>query len=69
MPGTVDLGPSESQTLSGGKDKSDNTCEIQAVLGILPSLSPHTPKAKDAKLIQELNDELDEHNKKNHTTI
>ena len=68
-PASVDLGPSEDQTLSGLQCESSEACEIDMVMGVLPSLPPHIPKEKDAHVIQTLNKELDLHNKKNHTTI
>jgi hypothetical protein len=69
LPASVDLGPSEVQTLSGLQCDSPETCEIDSVLGILPSLAPHIPKEKDAQVIQTLKNGLDIHNKKNHTSI
>ena len=69
LPASVDLGPSEEQTLSGLQCDSPDVCKIDRVLCILPSLPPHIPKEKDTHVIQTLNKELDLHNKKNHTTI
>ena len=68
-PASVDMGPSEMQTLSSLQGDSHNVCEIESVLGILPSLAPHLPKEKDAEIVKTLNVGLDQHNKKNHTTI
>lgn len=69
MPASEDMGPSESQTLSGLQNISDNLCENQSVLGILPSIAPHLPKEKDVQVIETLNSELNQLNKKNKTTI
>jgi hypothetical protein len=69
LPASVDLGPSQVQTLSGLQVNSPEPCEIETVMGVLPSVAPHIPKEKDAELIQMLNNELDQHNNKNHTTI
>ena len=44
LPASVDLGPSEVQTLSGLQCNSPETCEFDSVLGILPSLAPHIRK-------------------------
>jgi hypothetical protein len=67
--GAVDLGPSESQTLSGVSENPEDGCEADTVLGILPSIAPHLPKAKDVEVVNTINSGLDEHNKKHHTTI
>src|SRR5688500_18986358 len=69
LPASVDMDPSESQTLSGLQEDSPEKCEIESVLGILPSIAPHLPKKKDAQLIETLNKELYQHNIKNHTNI
>src|SRR5437868_10396220 len=69
LPASVDLGPSEGQTLSGLQCDSPEECEIDTVLGVLPSLAPHIPKEKDAPVIQLITEELDLHNKKNHATM
>src|SRR5687767_9618075 len=69
LPGLVDMGPSQLQTLSGLKGDSYDACEIESVLGILPSVAPHIPKEKDEEVINTLNIGLNEHNKKNHTKI
>lgn len=69
LPASVDLGPCELQTLSGLQGDLHNECEIEAVLGILPSIAPHLPKEKDAQVMNSLKVELNLHNKKNHTTI
>ena len=69
LPALVDLGPSEMQTLSGLQGDSLEECEIDTVLGILPSIDPHIPKEKDTPMIQLINNDLDLHNKKNHTTM
>ena len=68
-PGAVDLGPCHSQTLSGLQQESQETEEAQTVLGILPSLSVHIPKGKDAHIVNSLIDGLDQCNKNRHTTI
>ena len=68
-PGAVDLGPCHSQTLSGLQQESQETEEAQTVLGILPSLSVHIPKEKDAHIVNSLIDGLDQCNKNRHTTI
>ena len=69
LPSSVDMGPCESQTLSGLQKDSNDTCEIESVLGVLPSVAPHLPKEKDAQVVSTLNTELNLHNKKNQTTI
>src|SRR5687768_966563 len=69
LPISVELGPSEGQTLSGLQGDSPEECEIDSVLGILPSIDPHTPKEKDVEVIETINKKLDIHNKKNHATI
>ena len=69
MPGSVDMGPSELQTLSGLQGDSHDTCEIESVLGVLPSVAPHLPKKKDAPVIESLNAGLNLHNKKNQASI
>ena len=69
LPATVDLGPSEEQTLSGLQSNSPEACEIDSVLGILPSIAPHTPKEKDVPVIETINKGLEITNQKNHTTI
>ena len=46
LPASVDLGPSKEQTLSGLQCESFEACEIDSVLGILPSLAPYIPKEK-----------------------
>ena len=68
-PSSVDLGPSEVQTLSGLQCDSPETSELETVLGILPSPDQHLPKKKDVPVIHKLNEELDKHNKKNHTAV
>jgi hypothetical protein len=45
-PASVDLGPSDVQTLSGLQSDSSDTCEIDTVLGILPSEAENLPKKK-----------------------
>ena len=65
-PASVDLGPSEVQTLSRLQCQSSEPCEIDSVLGVLPSLVQHLPKEKDDHVIQSINKELDQHNKKHH---
>jgi hypothetical protein len=65
----VDLGPSHSQTLSGLQQNSQEIEEPQSILGILPSLSAHIPKEKDANIVNSLIDGLDKCNKNHHTTI
>ena len=65
-PASVDLGPSEVQTLSGLQCDSPETSELETVLGILPSPDQHLPKKKDVPVIQKLNEDLDKHNKKSH---
>ena len=69
LPESVDLGPSEMQTLSGLQCDSPEACEFESVLGILPSKDEDLPKEKDVPMIQKINKKLDQHNKKNHTTI
>jgi len=69
LPGSVDMGPCQMQTLSGLQDNSHKGCEIDSVLGLLPSMATHLPKEKDKEVIDALNANLDHHNKKNHTTI
>ena len=68
-PASVDMGPCETQTLSGLQKDSDDACKIESVLGVLPSIAPHLPKEKDEHVISTINADLDHHNKKNHTTI
>ena len=68
-PSSVDLGPSEVQTLSGLQCDSPETSELETVLGILPSPDQHSPKKKDVPVIHKLNEELNKHNKKNHTAV
>ena len=53
----------------GLEGNSPDQCDIEAVLGVLPSLAPHIPKEKDEHVIEQLKNGLDIHNKKNHTTI
>ena len=55
MPASVDMGPCEFQTLSGLQGDLHNGCEIDSVLGVLPSVAPHIPKEKDAQVISTLN--------------
>jgi hypothetical protein len=69
LPSSVDMGPCETQTLSGLQGDLHNGCEIDSVLGLLPSMAPHLPKEKDKEVLNSLNTELDHHNKKNNTTI
>ena len=69
QPGLVDLGPCHSQTLSGLQQNSQEIEEAQTILGILPSLSAHIPKEKDAHIVNSLIDGLDQCNKSCHTTI
>jgi hypothetical protein len=69
LPVSVDMGPSELQTLSGLQRDSNDGCEIESVLGFLPLLVPHLPKEKDKEVMKTLNAGLDVHNKKNCTTI
>ena len=69
LPASVDLGPSEVQTLTGLQSNSPEACEIDTVMGILPSLDPHLPKKKDAPVIKKLSKGLDQGNKKNHTAM
>ena len=69
LPSSIDMGPSELQTLSGLQQDSDDTCEVETVLGVLPSIAAHLPKEKDQQVMSTLNDGLNQHNKKNHTTI
>ena len=69
LPGSVDIGPSESQTLSGFTESSHNSCAVESILGILPSVAPHLLKEKDTKIIKTLNAGLDQHNKKNNKAI
>ena len=69
QPGLIDLGPSYSQTLSGLQQNSQETDEAQTILGILPSLSAHIPKEKDAHIVNSLIIGLDQCNKNHHTTI
>ena len=66
---SVDMGPSESQTLSGFQEDLHVACEIDTVLGVLPSSAPHLPKEKDEDVVETLNSGLNQHNKRNHTTI
>ena len=68
LPGAVDMGPSQLQTLSGLQGDSHDGCEIESVLGVLPSIAPHLPKEKDVPVVETLNDGLYQHNKKNNTT-
>lgn len=69
FPGSVDIGPSELQTLSGFTETSHNSCAAESILGMLPSVAPHLPKEKDTEIIKTLNAGLDQHNKKNNKTI
>ena len=69
FPASADMGPCQLQTLLGFQGDIHNGCEIDSVLGVLPSMAPHLPKEKDKQVINTLNTELDHHNKKNHTTI
>lgn len=69
LPGSVDMGPCEMQTLSGLQGESHDGCEIDSVLGVLPSFVPHLPKEKDEEIINALNKELMDHNTKNQTAI
>ena len=71
LPSLVDMGPSELQTLSGLQEDANHACEaeIENVLGVLPSIAPHLPKDKDAEVMNTLTTGLNQHNKKNHTTI
>ena len=69
LPSSIDMGPCESQTISGLQKDSNDACEIDSVLGLLPSMAPHLPKEKDNKVINAVNAELDHHNKKNSTSI
>ena len=69
LPASVDMGPCQLQTLSGLQDDTHDACEIESVLGVLPSLAPQLPKEKDEQVVNTLNDGLNLHNKKNHTTI
>ncbi len=55
LPGTVDMGPSETQTMSGLQNGSNNTDEVDSVMGILPSVIPHIPKEKDKEVIDSIN--------------
>jgi hypothetical protein len=58
-PASVDLGPSEVQTLSGLQSDSPEACEFESVLGILPSKDNNLPKEKDVPMIQKINKKLD----------
>ena len=58
------MGPSQLQTLSGLKGDSQDVCEIESVLGVLPGLAPHVPKEKDVQIIEKLNIGLNIHNKR-----
>ena len=69
LPSSIDMGPSELQTLSGLQQDSDDTCEVETVLGVLPSIAAHLPNEKDRQVMNTLNDGLNQHNKKNHSTI
>ena len=69
LPGSVDMGPSHSQTLSGLQYNSQEEEEAHTVLGLLPSLSAHLPKEKDAHIVKSLINELDHSNKNHQTTI
>ena len=69
MPASVDLGPSETQTLSGLQEHQQDPCKVESVLGILSSGVPHIFKEKDAQVIDALNIGVDQHNKKNNDTI
>ena len=69
FPGSVDIGPSELQTLSGFTENSHNSGAPESILGMLPSVAPHLPKEKDTEIIKTLNAGLDQHNKKNNKTI
>ena len=64
MPASVDKGPCEMQTLSGLQGDLRHGCEIDSVLGILPSVAPYIPKEKDAQVVNTLNVGLKLHNKK-----
>ena len=64
LPSSIDMGPCETQTLSGLQEDLHNGCEIDSVLGLLPSMAPHLPKEKDKEVLNSLNTELDHHNKK-----
>src|SRR5687767_12679367 len=65
LPASVDMGPSQIQTLSGLQGDSHDGCEIESVLGVLPLLVPHLPKEKDKEVMETLNTGLEVHNKKN----
>ena len=71
FPSLVDMGPSELQTLSCLQEDVNDACEaeIENVMGVLPSVAPHLPKDKDAEVMNTLTTGLNQHNKKNHTTI
>ena len=70
LPGSVDMGPSHSQTLSGLQQTAQEEVEeAHTVLGLLPSLSAHIPKEKDAHIVNALTDEINNCNKNHHTTI
>ena len=69
LPPSVDISPCESQTLSGLQKDSNDACEFDSVLGVLPSIAPHLPKEKDAQVVSILNNGLNLHNKMNHTTF
>ena len=66
---SVDLGPSESQFLSGQENTTDDASNIQTVFGILPLGLPDLPKEKDASVVNTLKAGLEEHNRKSHTTM
>ena len=49
LPASVDMGPCESEMLSGIQDDSNNPFEVETVLGALPSIAAHLPKKKMQK--------------------
>ena len=50
LPSSVDMGPCETQTLSGLQRGLHKGCENESVLGLLPSMAPHLPKEKDKEV-------------------
>ena len=42
----VDMGQYETQTLSSLQGDLHNGCEIESVLGLLPSMAPHLQKKR-----------------------
>ena len=68
-PSLVDLGPSESQTLSGCDSGMEDINNVDSVLGILPSSLPDLPKEKDGAALNTLKTALEEHNNRNQTTL